>query len=1079
MSLNAALGPDRNPVFRLIVPPDGGWSLTPIENLLRGLRNMSDRFSLEIYGGGSVGAVSYLLRSTSGTKLQGLIQSYYPQARAELLSGDGKGVHGDWLGLAEDENAVVLPLWLGEEMHLPLKTYADNVLREGEFDPLAGVVAHLAGIGRWTGGDPRDRIGMRLLLHPAPEGWAKRYQTRIQARRDGDDRTHSGSGGRDAEQSASNTGGLGLVGLICLAGVGYLNYELWQAGDLLKLLALDAGVLGVAGVGFWGWRKFASKRSRDYLDEEFVEEKIKSLGFQAELQLIRTYCGGDAERGGALESLGGFVDVLRQFDNPAGNMWKSGKFKEYSGLDLSHQHGDMGLSDPGVVMDWCVPGRAKRSVMSAREVATLWHMPLGMKEMASMDRGQSKVLTPYLEGLDEDGPLVGYTEHDVPVRLPESALEKHTLFLGRSGTGKSTMIKQVVYYKMLQKARGADDGAIVLIDPHADLVRDILRVVPPSIAHKVRLIDLGRDDRVPAINLMDPYLFPDRDRCVGTIIGTLKGLWDSWGNRLEEILDRGLKMIYEYNVHEDTERVRMLTMLDLLRLLQDGKVVGQGRDQSVELSSFQKHVLSRVEDAYVRMWFNAFMSWPRDTRAEALGPVMNRIGAYAGDSRAKAVLGQRESTVVFSDILRDGVILLVSTASGTIGAGPAALMGGTIVSLFDSALRNQERLPPDQRKKSLLIADEFQTITGTNWESMLAEVRKYKCSLMLATQSLAVLDTPERNLKSGIMSNTACLISYQISAEDAQLVSYQLGHERVTETDLVMLDPFCCYVRITTNDKSLPVFSLKTLPPPEIEHGNDDSVEAVVKNMMQYTVDRPAALKRINDEALEAMQGLDDKITTSGSTVRESRSTDLVPEAASASSGVVDSDVPPRPNGKSVNPYATFIPGANDVPASSPRNRRAKPTGVEAVRDLLDEKVLKDSAFTVEVLGLLYDKADDPGVRVIIDKRLQGRVSHAFRDRENEFGGMLQGKDKEIEELRAQLDLALSKGGVSGLASVSDSEVGVVVADEKVVEPDVEPKPEPAPQRPEKVLDPALAEMLSSSSGGARSINKLRRGSKP
>ena len=505
----------------------------------------------------------------------------------------------------------------------------------------------------------------------------------------------------------------------------------------------------------------------------------------------------------------------------------------------------------------------------------------------------------------------------------------------------------------------------------------------------------------------------------------------------------------------------------------------RARDQSVELSSFQKHVLSRVEDAYVRMWFNAFMSWPRDTRAEALGPVMNRIGAYAGDSRAKAVLGQRESTVVFSDILRDGIILLVSTASGTIGSGPAALMGGTIVSLFDSALRNQERLPPEERKKSLLIADEFQTITGTNWESMLAEVRKYKCSLMLATQSLAVLDTPDRNLKSGIMSNTACLISYQISAEDAQLVSYQMGHERVTETDLVMLDPFCCYVRITTNDKSLPVFSLKTLPPPEIEHGSNDSVEAVVENMMQYTVDRPAALKRINDEALEAMQGLEDKITTSGKTVSETRSTDPVPEAAAASSGVVDSDAPPRPTGNSVNPYATFIPGANDVPASSPRNKRGKPTGVEAVRDLLDEKVLKDSAFTVEVLGLLYDKADDPGVRVVIDKRLQGRVSHAFRDRENEFGGMLQDKDKEIEELRAQLDLALRNVGNSGSASVSDSGVGVVVADEKVVEPDVEAKPEPAPQRPEKVLDPALAGMLSSNPDGTRSMNKLRRGSKP
>ena len=981
-------------------PPDGGWSLTPIENLLRGLRNMSDRFSLEVYGGGSVGAVNYLLRSTSGTKLQGLVQSYYPQARAELLDADGKGVHSDWLILAEDENALVMPLWLGGERHMPLKTYADHVLREGEFDPLAGVVSHLSGIGRWTGGDSRDRIGMRLLLHPAPENWARRYQSRIQARRDGDDRTRTG--GRDSEQSASNSGGLAIIGLVGVAALAYFNYDFWQSGEFLRLAALDLGVAGAGGLGFWGWRKFGGKRGRDYLDEELVEEKIKSLGFVGELQLIRTYGGGDAEREGAAESLRGFLDVLRQFDNPAGNSWRAGKIEEYSGLDLRHERGDLGLADPALVMRWCSQGRSKNSILSAREVATLWHMPLGMKEMASMDRGQSKVLTPYLEGLDEEGPLVGYTDHGIPVRMPESALEKHTLFLGRSGTGKSTMVKQVVHYKMLQKARGLDDGAIVLVDPHQDLVRDILKVVPPEIAHKVRLLDLGRNDRVPAINLMDPDLFPDRDRCVGTIIQTLKGLWDTWGNRLEEILDRGLKMIYEYNVHADTPRAQMLTMLDLLRLLQDGKVVGQGRDQSVELTAFQKHVLSRVEDAYVRLWFDAFMKWPRDTRAEALGPVMNRIGAYAGDNRAKAVLGQRDSTVVFSDVLREGIILLVSTSSGTIGKQPAALMGGTIISLLDSALRNQETLRPEDRKKCLLIADEFQTITGTDWEGMLAEVRKYKCSLMLATQSLAVLDSPERNLKSGIMSNTACLISYQISAEDAQLVSYQMGHDRVSETDLVMLDPFCCYVRITTQDRALPVFSMKTLPPPEIEHGNDESEQAVVRLMSDYTVDRDTALRRINDEALAAMQGLNEKIGVSGAMVREEQS-----EVAGGAGAPAPPAGPVNSSGGG-NPYSMFMPGAPDTAAASAGTKRGRDSA-DAVRELLGDEGIAASEFSAEVLGMLYQKSDDPGVRALIDQRLKGRVKHAFQKKEDEYDKVIKDKDAEIERLMSQLQKAESR----------------------------------------------------------------------
>ena len=1064
--VSAGVYGDNSQLFRLIVPPDGGWSLTPIENLLRGLRNVTGRVSLELYGGGTIGVVSYLLRSSSGARIQGLIQSYYPQARADLIADNGKGVHSDWLKLAEDENAVLMPLWLSKERYLPMKTYDDHVLKEGEFDPLAGVIAHLSGIGRWTGGDARDRIGMRIILDSAPENWAKNYQSKIQARRDGDDRMRV-SGGKD-EQAMSTTSGLGLIGLMCLLGVGYLNYELWQASDHMRLAALDAGVLGLAGGAFWAFRKFGGKKGRVYLDEELVEEKIKSLGFSSEVQLVRTYAGGDPERDAAVSSLQGFLDLLRQFDNPAGNSWRSGKISEHSGLDLRHEHAGLGLADPSVVMDWCSPNNAKKSILSAREVATIWHMPLGAGDMASMDRGQSTVLSPYLEGLDEDGPLVGHTPQGLPVRLPESALEKHTLFLGRSGTGKSTMIKQVVYYKMLQKARGLDNGAIVLIDPHADLVRDILTVVPLEIVDKVRLLDLGRDDRVPSINLMDPDLFPDRDRCVGTIIQTLKGLWESWGNRLEEILDRGLKMIYEYNDHEDTPRETMLTILDLLRLLQDGKVIGQGRDQSVELSTFQKHVLSRVTDAYVRMWFEAFMKWPRDTRAEALGPVMNRIGAYAGDSRAKAVLGLRKSTVVFSDILKEGIILLVSTASGTIGQGPAALMGGTIVSLLDSALRQQERLPPSERNKCLLIADEFQTVTGTNWEGMLAEVRKYKCSLMLATQSLAVLDTPERNLKAGIMSNTACLIAYQISAEDAYVVSHQMGHERVTDTDLVLLDPYCCYVRITTADRSLPVFSLKTLPPPEMEHGRQESVDAVVSGMHSYTVDRQEALRIINQEALDFMSGNSEKVGMSGMSVGEEKAASAsgaAPPQMAGGGDVATMERPSRPARSSgvssgpgdggFNPYNKFITGVDDVAAIRPKDE----DGEILKKAGLTNEDIASSVFSKAVLAQFYRHGlKDKPIRTLMDDRLRGKVKHEIDVQIEAFNQTISDQDAVIKDLNERL--VDSAESVEKVAVSPVAEVPVGDAVQNVSAPVADVSSEDTARKRPVVLGDDISDML-------------------
>lgn len=965
-------------LYHLVLPPDGGWSLAPIENMLRGLRTLSDTFSLEMYG--RSGVTRYMVRSDAGSLLQGLVTAHYPQSRADLVQNPDDPAHGDWLRLSDDEEAMVLPLWLDKRVYLPLKTYTDHDLRESEFDPLTSMVGHLSGMGRWADGKSSDRIGLRLLLHPAPEDWARGWQRRTQARRDGDDKANAGGASSGRDQAAATMGALGILALAAFVGVAYFNWEWYEAREYARMAMLDAGTLVGGAAALWAYLKFNGARSRHYLDEELVEEKLKSLAFFGELQLIRIYSGGDADRDLVSESLNRLVDSVRQFDNPAGNMWRKGAFRTVVGADLDHEHGDAGLASPGQVLQWYNRGRSRKSILSAREVASLWHMPLGTVEAGSMERAQSVLLTPYLDGLDKDGPLVGYTPQGLPVHMPDSALEKHTLILGRTGTGKSTLIKQVIYHKMLLKARGEDRTAIVVVDPHADLVRDILRVVPVGLADQVMLLDLGRDDRIPAVNLMDPQLFPDRDRCVDTIIQTLKGVSDTWGGRLQNILDNGLKALHEYNAHPETDRSSMLTLLDLNKLMEDGKVVGTGRDARAEPSAFQEHVLERVSDGHVRAWFKQFQNWPRDTRAEALGPVVSRISGYAGNARAKVVLGQRESTIVFSDVLRDGKIVLVSLASGTVGKEPAALMGGTVVSLLDSALREQEKLPPAMRSKCLLIADEFQTITGTDWEGMLAEVRKYGCALMLATQSLAVLDKPERKLQDGIMSNTACLVSYQISAKDADIVSHQMGHLRVTDTDLVSLDPHHAYVRITTADKSLPVFSLKTLPPPELEHGSDAALAAVESAMYEYTTDRLEALARINSEALNFVMGADEKVGTSGDRVINERSPNRAasPQAAT-----------PPPSARS-NPFARAMPAA--------AAEAAKPQ----VPGLTDEQ-LAESIFAPSVIRQLLSVADtDPAIRAVGDLRTKGRVRAAMREREEQFAL----REKELEARIAELEAA-------------------------------------------------------------------------
>ena len=314
--------------------------------------------------------------------------------------------------------------------------------------------------------------------------------------------------------------------------------------------------------------------------------------------------------------------------------------------------------------------------------------------MASIERTPPGSLVSYLAELsgsgDDAGASVGRSAMSgLEIHLPESSLREHILVLGCSAEDRANMLKGVLAHKLEKKAQGRYNPAIVVIDPHGDLVRDTLKLVPPSIAHKVRLLDFGGTDRVPAVNLIDPHLFPDRDRCVDAIMGTVERFWEHFGGRAHDTLRRGLLIAYEFNSHADTPRDDMLTMLDIPALLEKGRPGGSGHGARIALNDFQSRVLSRVADRSLQVWLQKFQNWMPSLGRETVGPVQNRIQSYASARRPAAIMGRPGSTIILSDMLEvfsQGQVLLVSTAESSNDAEPAGLLGGALISLVRSAL---------------------------------------------------------------------------------------------------------------------------------------------------------------------------------------------------------------------------------------------------------------------------------------------------------------------------------------------------------------------------------------------------------
>ena len=571
-----------------------------------------------------------------------------------------------------------------------------------------------------------------------------------------------------------------------------------QDGEIWKATLLGVGTaLGLAA-GAWAWWRWKKARNR-VEDPILIQEKVSRIAFDAEIQ-VTAVLPDDTGQQRAGELLGPVAAAYRHFDNPAGARFKVDKVRPVApGPSLLHPAG------PGLF--------GRRSVLGVREVAALWHPPGAGDETPLVERSGSRGLIPSARGI-RGGALVGDTTagKPMPVHFPEDLLRRHHLYVARTRIGKSTLMHHIAVHKMREKAEGRDGDAIVVIDPHTDLVDGILEHVPDSLTDRVRVIDLSDASRSPGINLLDTRVFSDRDRTADSVVRVAKGLWEQWGPRMQSILEQTVKTLHEANEHPETDENEQHTILDGLRLLSN--------------DPYRNAVLAKVSDPYLLEWWaRDFGSWHRQYRAEALAPVQTRLSYYASSKRARAILGQRRSTIDIRETILEGGVLLVSTSQGTVGRDVAALVGASLLNLVDAVIREQ--------RGALVIVDEMQTMPGVDYESMLSELGKFGASFILATQSLAKLDDLSRTMRDTLLANVGCLAVFQVAGSDARHLVWELGKDRVTEEDIVSLPVHHCYVRATVGTERMDSFSMEVRKP---EGGDRDRADRIRRASSAYTV---------------------------------------------------------------------------------------------------------------------------------------------------------------------------------------------------------------------------------------------------
>lgn len=379
--------------------------------------------------------------------------------------------------------------------------------------------------------------------------------------------------------------------------------------------------------------------------------------------------------------------------------------------------------------------------------------------------------------------VTSFRNEHKPFGIKKLDRRHHMYILGKTGTGKSTLLENMIHQDIWH------NEGLAVFDPHGDFVEHIRERLPAK-----------RKEDLVYLNVPDPYCpygfnplesvsLEKRPLAASGMLEAFKKIWDkTWGPRLEHILRNTLLTLLDQP---------QATLADVRRLYFD--------------ESFRRQAVARVTNPQVRdFWLKEYASYMPRYRTESIAPILNKIGAFLADPVLFRLLTNKRS-INMREVMDEGKVLLVNLSKGKIGGDSSTLLGALLVSRIGLSALSRADVPEEARRDFYLYLDEFQNFTTLSMTSMLSELRKYRLNIIAANQYLGQIE-PE--VREAILGNVGTLICFRIGLIDAKIIEKEFFPE-FNEYDLINLHNFNAYIKLMIDGKGGKPFSAETLPAPE------------------------------------------------------------------------------------------------------------------------------------------------------------------------------------------------------------------------------------------------------------------------
>jgi hypothetical protein len=370
----------------------------------------------------------------------------------------------------------------------------------------------------------------------------------------------------------------------------------------------------------------------------------------------------------------------------------------------------------------------------------------------------------------QQGLLLGHNEHageTVEVRLSPEQRVHHTHIIGASGTGKSTLLFNLIQQD-IQKGEG-----VAVLDPHGDLIDRILGIIPPERINDVVLVDPSDDKFSIGFNILSAHSDLEKNLLASDLIAVFQRLSTSWGDQMNSVLQNAILAFLESD--------RRGTIADLRRFLIE--------------TPFRNEFLKSVKDSEIVYYWQK--SFPHLSGNKSIGSILTRLDSFLAQKPIRHMVSQPENRLDFAHIMDTGKIFLAKLPEGLLGRENSHLLGTLLVSKFQQIAMSRQAQQISARRDFWIYIDEFANFITPSMAEILSGARKYRIGLTLAHHELHQLQrSPE--VASAVMTHPYTRIVFRVGDDDAKKLGEGFSHFEAK--DLQNLETGQAIVRVERSD---------------------------------------------------------------------------------------------------------------------------------------------------------------------------------------------------------------------------------------------------------------------------------------